>query len=178
MTRGAGATRMSATLQRVIARSPVPVLLVSRSRDAVAMEPPIRRIAVPSLGTRSGRAAQDIAFAVAERSEAQVHAVHVVTTDAPAELDPDGGAWRTSGDDALAGSADIAARFGQTAALTRTQGTTTGRELLRHADDVAADLIVFGVEPLAAGDRAFLGYDAEHVLERARQTVALIILPA
>lgn len=177
MTHGLGATSMSATLQRVIAGSPVPVLLISRSRDAVSMEPPIRRIAVPSLSTRIGRAAQDIAFSLAEHIEAQVHAVHVVATEAPVGLDRDGGAWRTSGDAMLARSADIAASFGQTASLSRTQGTMTGREVLRHADDVDADMIVFGVEPYTAGDRAFLGYDAEHLLEHARQTVALIIFP-
>lgn len=177
MTHGQGATTMSETLQRVIAGSPVPMLLVSRSRHAVSMEPPIRRITVPSLSTRLGRAAQDVAFSLAEGVGAQVHAVHMVATPSPAGLDLDGQPWRTSGDAMLARSADIAARFGQTASLSRTPGSMTGRALLRHAESVGADMIVFGVEPFTAGDRAFIGYDAEYLLEHARQTVALIIFP-
>lgn len=177
MTHGVGGTGMSSTLERIIARSTVPVLLISRSPSAVSVEPPIRHIAVPSLGSRSGRAAQDVAFVLADQFEAQAHAVHVVATPTPAGLDPAGLASQTSGDEMLARSADIAAAFGQTATLHRAHGAMLGQELLRHADRVDADLIVAGVEVHASGDRAFIGYDAEYLLGHATQTVALVLLP-
>ncbi len=177
MTHGAGGAGMSPTLERVIARSPVPVLVISRSPDAVAMEPPIRHIAVPSTGTRSGRAAQDIAFALAARMGAQTHVVHVVATPTPVGPDPSVGVSGISGDEMLARAADIAAGFGQTATLHRAHGTMPGLELLRYAERVDADMVVAGVELYTSGDRAFIGYDAEYLLKHAKRTVALILLP-
>lgn len=177
MTHGIGGSGMSETLERIIARSTVPVLLISRSPAAVSMEPPIRHIAVPSTGTRCGRAAQDVAFALAEQMQAQAHAIHVVATPAPPGLDPAGPASLTSGDEMLARSADIAARFGQTATLHRTHGTMLGQELLRHAERVQADMVVAGVDLHTSGDRAFIGYDAEYLIGHANQTVALILFP-
>jgi len=178
MTHGVGGSGMSPTLERIIARSRVPVLLISRSPVTVSMEPPIRHIAVPSTGTRSGRAAQDVAFALAEQVQAQAHAIHVVATPAPPGLDPAGLASLTSGDEMLARSADIAAGFGQTATLHRVHGTMLGQELLRHAQRVEADTIVAGVDLHTSGDRAFIGYDAEYLLGHASQTVALVLLPS
>jgi Kef-type K+ transport system membrane component KefB len=178
MTHGVGGSGMSPILERIIARSRVPVLLISRSPAAVSVEPPIRHIAVPSTGTRSGRAAQDVAFALAEQVHAQAHAIHVVATPAPPGLDPAGLASLTSGDEMLARSADIAAGFGQTATLHRAHGTMLGQELLRHAQRVDADMIVAGVDLHTSGDRAFIGYDAEYLLGHASQTVALVLLPS
>jgi nucleotide-binding universal stress UspA family protein len=177
MTHGVGGSGMSATLERIIARATLPVLLISRSPGAVAVEPPIRHITVPSTGTRAGRAAQDVAFALAERLGAQAHAVHVVATPAPAGLDPAGLASPTSSDQMLATSADVAAGFGQTATLHRAHGMMLGQELVRHAERVDADVIVAGVDLHTSGDRAFIGYDAEYPLGHARQTVALVPLP-
>jgi nucleotide-binding universal stress UspA family protein len=177
MTHGIGGSGMSETLERIVARSTVPVLLISRSPAAMSMEPPIRRIVVPSTGTRSGRAAQDVAFALAEQMRAQAHAIHVVATPAPPGLDAAGLASLTSGDEMLARSADIAAGFGQTATLHRAHGTMVGQELLRHAGRVQADVIVAGVDLHTSHDRAFIGYDAEYLLGHATQTVALILIP-
>lgn len=168
---------MSSALHRLLAQCPVPVLLISRSPTAVSIEPPIRRIVVPSLGTRTGRAAQDIAFALAARFDAEAHAIHVVATPAPDGVSLATPGLFASGDEMLAGSAVIAASFGRTATLHRAHGTMPGMELVRHAVRVDADMLVAGVDPYRSGDRAVLGYDAAYVLGHVRQTVALIILP-
>lgn len=164
---------MSATLQRILAHTPVPVLLLSRSPSADTIKPPLRTIVVPSLSTRAGRAAQDVAFALGAAVDARVHAIHVVATPGPGGA----GAATTTGDQLLAGSAAIAASFGHRASLHRAYGTMPGRELVTHAHDTGADMIVAGVDPERADDRVFLGYDAEHLLAHAPQTVALVIMP-
>jgi Kef-type K+ transport system membrane component KefB len=177
MTRGSGTAAMSPTLHRVIARSPVPVLLVSRGRAVATVEPEIRHIVVASTGTRTGHAAQDIAFAAAARFGARAHAVHVVASSSPREPDLADVVAPSSGDELLAASAHIAAGFGQTATLHRAHGTMPAQELLRHADRVDADLIVAGAESHVPGDRVFLGYNAEHLLAHSTRTLALVLLP-
>jgi Kef-type K+ transport system membrane component KefB/nucleotide-binding universal stress UspA family protein len=177
MTRGGGTSAMSPTLHRVIARSPVPVLLVSRSRAVDTVEQAIRHVVVPSTGTRTGRAAQDVAFATAARLGAQAHAVHVVATPSTREPDLAGVGVPMSGDELLAASAHIAAGFGQTAALHRAHGSLPAEELLRHADRVDADLIVAGAESHISGDRVFLGYNAEYLLAHSTRTLVLVLLP-
>jgi nucleotide-binding universal stress UspA family protein len=130
------------------------------------------------MGTRVGRAAQDVAFALAEHIDADVDAVHVVTKPqrvGVAAADP---ASSLSGDDLLAESADVAASFGRKATLYRAHGNMLAHELIDHAERVGADMLVAGVDLSSSDDRAFLGYDAEYLLQHARQMVALVIFPS
>jgi Kef-type K+ transport system membrane component KefB len=177
MTHGERGGTLSRTLERVLAASPVPVLLISQGPGAVSFEPHIRRILVSAITTRVGRAAQDVAFVLAERLDADVDAVHVVTTPEPVGIGPSDPASSLSGEELLADTADIAASFGRTAALYRAHGNMPAQQLLDHAERSGADLIVAGVDLSTSDDRAFLGYDAEYLLKHARQTVALVIFP-
>lgn len=175
VSRADGQAGMSATLQRVVANCPTPVLLLSRDPSTTAIRPPIGTIAVPASSTRTGRAAQDVAFAFAAHIDADVHAIHVVTTPPP--HGGDATPVRADDDDMLAGSTTIAAAFGRTATLHRAHGPMPGRALAAPADRVGADMIVMGVDADRGADRVFVGYDAEYLLSHARQTVALVILP-
>jgi nucleotide-binding universal stress UspA family protein len=177
MTRGDGDGSLSRTLERVLATSPVPVLLISQGPGAVSFHPRISRIVVSALGTRVGRAAQDVAFALAEQVDADVDAIHVVTKPERVGVAATDSASSLSGDDLLAESADVAASFGRKATLHQTHGTNQAHEMLDHAERVGADMLVAGVNLSASEDRAFLGYDAEYLLQHARQTVALVIFP-
>jgi nucleotide-binding universal stress UspA family protein len=177
MTRGQGTGTMSRTLERVLAASPVPVLLISQGPGAVSFQPRIRRIVVSAMGTRVGRAAQDVAFALAEQMDAEVDAVHVVTKPERVGVAAADSASSLSGDDLLADSAGVAASFGRKATLHQTHGNNQAHEMLDHADRVGADVLVAGVNLSASEGRAFLGYDAEYLLQHARQTVALVIFP-
>lgn len=176
MTHGDHGTHLSRTLERVLAASTVPVLLVRQGAQAMALDPEIRRIVVPATGTRVGRAAQDVAFALAERVNADVEAVHVVAQHEPVAAGVAASASR-SGVQELEDSADIGAGFGRVPSLHWTQGALPAQELVSRAESLAADLLVAGVELSKSDDRVFLGYNAEHLLQHARQTVALVIYP-
>jgi nucleotide-binding universal stress UspA family protein len=176
MTHAEDGAQLSRTLERVLASSPVPVLLVSQGPRAMSLDPQIRRIVVPATGTRVGRAAQDVAFTLAESLNAEVDAVHVVAEE-PVGVGA-GGSSSLSGVDALEDSADLAASFGRTPSLYWTQGTMPARELVDRAESAGADLVVAGVELSKSDDRVFLGYNAEYLLRHAPQTVALIVYPA
>ena len=176
MTHGEDGAQLSRTLERVLASSPVPALLVSQGPRAISLDPEIRRIVVPATGTRVGRAAQDVAFTLAKSLNAEVDAVHVVA-DEPIGVGA-AGSSSLSGVDALEDSADLAASFGRTPSLYWTQGTMPARELVDRAESAGADLVVAGVELSKSDDRVFLGYNAEYLLRYAPQTVALIVYPA
>jgi nucleotide-binding universal stress UspA family protein len=175
MTHGGDDLRLSRTLERVLAASPVPVLLVSQGAQALALDPDIRRIVVPATGTRVGRAAQQVAFALAETVNADVDAVHVVAE--PTAVRVGAGPSSMSGVEALEDSADLAASFGRTASLYWAQGRLPAQELVDRADSSDADLVIAGVELSTSDDRVFLGYNAEYLLRHATQTVALIVFP-
>ena len=177
MTHGDDGAALSRTLERIVAASPVPVLLVSQGPRALSLDPEIRRIVVPAMSTRVGRAAQDVAFALAERVNAEVDAVHVAAEHEPVGVGA-GDPPPPTGVEALEDTAEIAASFGRKPSLYWAQGTTPVQELVDRAERSAADLVVAGVELAKSEDRAFLGYDAEYLLRNAPQTVALIIFPA
>jgi Kef-type K+ transport system membrane component KefB len=176
MTHGEDGAGLSRTLERVLAGSPVPVLLVSQGPRAMLVNHEIRRIVVPATGTRVGRAAQEVAFALAGSLNAEVDAVHVVADELPVGVSATG-PTSLMGVEALEDSADIAASFGRTASLYWAQGTMPARELLDRAESSGAELVVAGVELSKTEDRVFLGYNAEYLLRYAPQTVALIVYP-
>lgn len=171
----AGSHQLSEPLRRLIAGTPIPLLLVRRGRntDITALDAAqIRRILVPVTGTRMGRAAEEVAYVLGARLDAGVDAVHVVA----------GARAPTSGpspaDVQLKRSQELADRFGGGVQLLTRVGPTPHEELVRAAEELGTDLMVIGaVARTSDGDQAFLGYGAEYVLEHASATVIAVIFP-
>ncbi len=170
-----GSHRLSEPIQRVIADSPVPLLLVRRGediRDAADLENgPFRRILLGVTGTKPGRAAEELAFRVASRHDSQVLALHVVTRGSMQ------GPASPSVERQLNRVRDVAASFGTGSAVEARHAPAAADELLRVADEWLADTIVLGSTVRASDGRPFLGHGTEWLLENARQTVIAVVFP-
>lgn len=179
---------LSATLRRVMSHSPVPVLLVRHATQPHDADPSVRRIVVPAVGTRAGRAAEEVAFAIAIADDAAVDLVHVVSrTD------------RTmgSGDDqphlkrllagvaapnqpvegVLASSMARAERFGVQSAVHVRTGSSVSQELIQAADLSRASMLVTSAQVRDTEGELFLGHGTEYLLEHARQTLIVVLFP-
>jgi Kef-type K+ transport system membrane component KefB len=177
-----GGHAISRVLADVLMGSPIPILLVKHGRhvDAEAETLGFARVLVPSIGTRAGLAAEEIAYTLAASTDAAVEVVHVVNR-------LDGGGGRTGVavvappsrvvDGLLARSRTLAAKFGRDASVQIRTGTVVGPELAIAADEAGADLIVLGARLRAYAGQPFLGHGVEWLLEHSSQTVVVVVLP-
>lgn len=170
-----GSHQLSEPVQRVIADSPVPLLLVRRGehlRDSADMlGAPFRRVLLGVTGTRPGLAAEEVAFRLTGRYAARLLAVHVVTR---------------GGDDAglspavqrqIARVRESADAFGTSGVFQARRAPMAADELLRSADEWQADTIVVGATVRPIDGRPFLGHGTEWLFEHARQTVIGVVFP-
>ncbi|MGA1077772.1 MAG: universal stress protein [Nitriliruptoraceae bacterium] len=183
-----GSHRLSEPIQRVIADSPVPLLLVRRGervRDAADLDGrALRRIVVGVTGTVAGRAAEEVACGLANRRDGRVRAVHVLQRSAERGA-PEGGAGVDRGEDAdgpgarqLARVRGVATAFGVRDLTTAVvEGPVAADELGRAAEAWQADVVVVGTVLRAVEGRPFLGHGTEWLLENAPQTVVVVALP-
>jgi len=170
-----GSHELSPPIQRVIAESPVPLLLVRRGvhvADPADLEQqPFRRILLGVTGTQEGRAAEEVAFRLSIRYDAQVRAVHVVTRGSGSEVDSPAVGRQLSRVRSVAksyrASTDVEARHAASAA----------DELIRVATDWQADTIVVGASSRPVEGRPFLGHGTEWLFEHARQTIVGVVFP-
>jgi Kef-type K+ transport system membrane component KefB/nucleotide-binding universal stress UspA family protein len=169
----------SPVLQAMLARCPVPLLLVRHGErlDPHAAELRFRRIVVPAVGTRPGRAAQEIAYTLATRVGAAVDAVHVVNRpDRIARVavnDPRASSyWGVLGE-----AEELARRFGCAVNLLTRSGPSVGQELTHAVAEVGADLVVLGARVRISGGEPFLGHGVEYLLEHADATVLVFVMP-
>lgn len=181
---------LSPTLRKVMARSPVPVLLVRHGLDSKAALPRKGgRIVVPAVGTRTGRAAEEVAFALALSDEAEVDLVHVMSrTDqrrGPAvaqQRQPTGLLGRLAEptqpvEGVLASSMARADRFGVQSAAHIRKGASPAEELIRAADHAGADILVTSAIVRDTDSELFLGHGTEYLLEHAQQTLMVVLFP-
>lgn len=171
----AGSHQLSEPVQRVIADSPVPLLLVRRGehiRDpADLVGNPFRRILLGVTGTRPGLAAEEVAFRMTGRYAARLLAIHVVTRG------EDGSELSPAVERQLArvrGSADA---FGARGVFQARRAPMAADELLRTAEEWQADTIVIGATVRPVDGRPFLGHGTEWLFEHARQTVIGVVFP-
>lgn len=170
-----GSHRLSDAIQRVIAESPIPILLVRRGvhvRDAADLEQSaFRRVLLGVTGTQEGRAAEEVAFRLSTRYSADVRAVHVVTRGAAKEVaSPSVGRQ-------LRRVRAVAASFTATVDVEARHATSAADELIRVATDWQADTIVIGATIRPFEGTPFLGHGTEWLFEHARQTVIGVVFP-
>jgi nucleotide-binding universal stress UspA family protein len=171
----AGSHELSAPIQRVIADTTIPLLLVRHgthirsTSDLDGRE--IRRILLGVTGTLPGRAAEELAFRLAMTFDAEVLAIHVVTRG------QSGDERSEAVERQLARVKEVAEAFGSGSHVEARRATAPAEELVRAADDWRADTIVLGATVRPVDGRPFLGHGTEWLLEHARQTVISVVYP-
>jgi Kef-type K+ transport system membrane component KefB len=177
-------TLISPVVDELLASSPLPVVMVRRSqRSEPDGRPRFRRILVPAVGTRPGRAAQEIAYGVAKRHDARVLLAHVVTTPSMGQSFGYQPYARPH-----AGRADIAERLVDEARSLATEmgvrvepeirsGVSAAEEILQLARESHADLLVLAANLRQFTGRPFLGHGVEFLLEEAEATVVVVTAP-
>ncbi|WP_323171016.1 cation:proton antiporter [Natrialba sp. PRR66] len=171
----------SRTIDRVIQRTPCPTMVVSTS-DAVKRTPaliddPIRRILLPTVGTRSSRHAAEAAFAIATAENALVEIAHVVADPQPSDRFVGGADLsdaRDIGGQIVDREAELGRQLGAKVVTTVTAADNPGAALVALADRNDADLIVMGSNTRPISRRAFFGPNVEYVVTNAPCPVAVL----
>ncbi len=170
-----GSHELSAPIQKVLADTPIPLLLVRRGRhihterDLDGRE--VRRILLGVTGTKPGRAAEELAFRLSVNFDAEVLAVHVVTRG-----DGDEGA-SPAAERQLERVQEVAAGFGSGSHVQARRAAVPADELVQAAKDWRADTIVLGATMRPVDGRPFLGHGTEWLLEHAPETVITVVFP-
>jgi len=171
----AGSHQLSEPIQRIIADSPVPLLLVRRGehvRDSADLVGnPFRRILLGVTGTKPGLAAEEVAFRLTGRYAAQLLAIHVVTRgEDQAGLTP-------AVERQLSRVRESADAFAAQGVFQARRAPMAADELVRTATEWQADTIVIGATVRPIDGRPFLGHGTEWLFEHAKQTVIGVVFP-
>jgi Kef-type K+ transport system membrane component KefB len=181
---------ISPLVDGLLAASPLPILIVRRGPEDDGLDRRFRRILVPAIGTTSGRAAQEVAYGLARREDAEVVLAHVITvprsgvmasllpwrrrTDAePGQLEERASIAEQVVAEARAHADEMGVR--STTAL-RT-GVSVAEEMETLVRECAADLVVLTANVRQLSGRPFLGHGVEHLLERSDTTLVIVATP-
>jgi Kef-type K+ transport system membrane component KefB len=184
-TRKAG-TLISPFVDELLAASPLPVIMVRRGAKVDPRAPlAFRRILVPSAGTPTGRAAQEVAFSLAHALEARTLIAHVVTTPSPRRAlrlrrraeGPQAAAAAEAAEHVVEEARARAAEFGARAEAEIRIDVSVPDALLAIARERAVDLVVLAANLRQFSGRPFLGHGVEYLLEQCESTVLVVTLP-
>jgi Kef-type K+ transport system membrane component KefB len=184
-TRQAG-TLISPLVDELLGASPLPVLMVRRGENLDPLAPlAFRRILVPSAGTTTGRAAQEVAFGLARQLGAKVLVAHVVSTPSPrrallfrrADSEDNHVAASQSAERVVEEARALALELGARAETEIRVDPSVPDALLAMAREHAADLVVLGASLRQFSGRPFLGHGTEYLLEQCRSTILVVTLP-
>ena len=187
-TRAAG-TLVSPVVDELLAASPLPVIMVRKGAGTDATAPPsFRRILVPAVGTRPGRAAQELAYSVARRLGATVWIAHVVTLPT---LGQELRYARATGEHRAAAGTDrvavaehvieearaVAAEMGvRVDPLIRT-AVSAPEAILSLVREQEIDLLVLAANLRQLTGRPFLGHGVEFLLRESPCTAIVVTVP-
>jgi len=163
--------------QRVVAESPVPVVLLRPGGRRVTR---ITTLLVPVDGTPGSSLALGAAIPLARETGARLTLLQVVTPFLQDYL-PDGMIFDPAWDEAARASAQsyvdtLAERVRESGIAATGVATlgTTAKEIVRVADDLGADVIVMSTHALTGPMRTLVGSVADEVVRTAHQPVALV----
>ncbi len=169
---GADRVRLGSTTERVLALADVPVLSVrlpDDGGDAPAAGGPYDRIVIPTDGSDAAERAAENALEIAEKYDADVHAVYVVDTttynleDSPRSIV---GLLKEGGQNATEAVAEMA-RDRDLDATTEVRRGVPAEELLEYVSSVDVDLIAMGTRGRAVGSGRLLGSTTARVVRRS-----------
>lgn len=172
-------------VDRLLAGSPVPVVIVRRARNLDRPLPgAFTRAVVPVTGSPSSRAAQEVAGNLSAQLGTELLLTHV-TVPRPATARaraPGGVLWRYETRSVGAVGAGLLERarghaheLGARARVAEQHGDNPAEEILELAEREEADLVVVGATVRRLDDRPFLGHTVEAVLERSDATVVVVV---
>lgn len=161
----------------------VPLLIARPARNQEGRLPVISRVVVPVTGTRSSRAAQEVAFSISADLGTEVVLAHVVDRPVASRV---ARLLTRSGTDTKVDVAEqlleeAASRAAATGVQARTelrQGKAVADSLVTLVEEVEADLIVLGGSARTTEGHVFLGHIVEQVLEESDATVAVVVSPS
>jgi Kef-type K+ transport system membrane component KefB/nucleotide-binding universal stress UspA family protein len=177
---------VSPVIDDLLGASPLPVVMVRRgAREGVSGPPRYRRILVPAIGTDPGRAAQEIAYSVAQKTGAQVLIAHVVTSPPKgrrrsypfwserAPVEPDS-LRALVAEQVVEDARAFAAEMGVNAQAVIRTGVSASQEILALARERDVDLLVVAANLRQLSGRPFLGHGVEDLLEEAEATLVVV----
>ena len=181
---------LSPLVDQVLGQVDLPVVIVRKGRNLPGRLPgAFAQALVPVVATSSSRAAEELAANFAARLGTQLMLSHVIYQGSNG-LVPSGrlfGRLRNAAfpedtdvaERVLASAYEHALRVRATADVEIRFASSPAEEIVRHADEIEADLIVLGAQlrNLDGEGRPSLGPNAEHVLEHANQTVVAVVMP-
>ncbi|HSL57471.1 MAG TPA: cation:proton antiporter [Acidimicrobiales bacterium] len=171
-------------VDRLLSQSPLPVVIVRRARDLDrALPGAFTRAVVPVTGSRSSRAAQEIAGELSAELGTELLLAHVtVPKEAAARSRPGGYRWQGAslldtgvGAGLLVQAQAHAEGLGARVRTAERRAENPADEILALVDDEEADLIVVGASVRRLDDRPFLGHTVEAILEHATATVVVVV---
>ena len=176
----------SPMVDELLLTSPLPVIIVRRARDLDRPLPPaFSRAVVPVTGTRSSRAAQEVAFSISGNLGTDVVLTHVV--DRPVRQMARFFTRRSNADvtvaappvahDLMDGATALGRELGVEPRTVVQEGSSPAMTLVATAEAENADLVVLGASLRNVDGRPFLGHTVETVLERCDTTVVVVATP-
>lgn len=157
---------VGSTTERVVRRSPVPVLALRPGDEAVPY--PYEDVLVPTDGSPAATAALDEAIPLAERAGATVHVLSVVDTGGIGL--GDGGevdVLSEYADDAVAAGVERVEAAGLEAVGAVEVAASAAHGIRAYVDDPGVDLVAMGTHGRTGVGRSLLGSVAERTLRTA-----------
>ncbi|ELY47162.1 universal stress protein [Natronorubrum bangense] len=168
---GADRARLGSTTERVLALADVPVLSVRLTDDdePTSWDGLYDSVVIPTDGSDAAERAAENALEIAEKYDADVHAVYVVDTttydleDSPRSIV---GLLKEGGQNATEAVAEMA-RDRDLDATTEVRRGVPAEELLEYVSSVDVDLIAMGTRGRAVGSGRLLGSTTARVVRRS-----------
>lgn len=171
-------------MDRILVGAGAPAAVLTARGDAEGeAADPIDRIVLPSDGSPAAEAAIPLAVEIAEATDASVDLVHVI----PPELETGGFLERAGSDLEATREATAAEALDPLASACREAGLDSERfvrrgsvheQLVAHADERGADLIVMATHGRGGIERFLVGSVADKVLHAAATPVATVRSPS
>jgi Kef-type K+ transport system membrane component KefB len=172
--RSTGGRLLSPLVEQLANHSPIPLLIVRRSRDDSGNDPARptlrpRHLVVPVTGNAPSRAGQEVAHQISRNTGADITLVHVSTRPA---------ASAGNAGDVLHHAERTSVEQSVETGTVLLQGQSAGAAVLDYAAGCGADLIVVGATVRRVAGRPFLGHTVEHLLEHGTDvTIVVVALP-
>lgn len=184
-----GGVSFSTLVDQLLGQVDLPVVIVRKATNLPGRRLPaaFAQALVPVVASLSSRAAEELAANFASRLGTQLMLSHVIYR-------PRGGVAasgrllgrlreaafpedRDLAERVLARAHAHAIEVGATADTQIRFASSPAEEIVRHAAEIEADLIVIGAQLRNLEGRPSLGPNTEHVLEHAPQTVVVVVMP-
>ncbi|HUO47177.1 MAG TPA: cation:proton antiporter [Acidimicrobiia bacterium] len=177
VTEGSSSTRLSPVLDRALTRIDTATVLVRFPPGQPIPGSLPERILVPVTASKRTRAAEELAYSVAQKAGAQVTALHVVMHPDAEGVPIDDREMNDSletGQETLAQAVEFAQQMGVVVDSVIDVASNEAETLLAHANSGNFDLLVLGASPRPLSGRPFFGHTTAYLMHRSQIPVVII----